>query len=1059
MGKSKPTMMTEYFERQEKLDSQYGPKAVVLYECGGFYEVYEKRVCACEGERCFEHDTKTNCKTCKECGYFAKKGGKASVIQNIWNVAKPAKGRWWMVGFPSDNPAAFSRHITVLVQHGWTVAVYVQSDGNQTGRLATSKEKTRTLKQMFSKGTYRDMPPSSGRAQMTMCIYIRRSKPTLNGHNDCMYEIGIASYDIDTQCVSCGEVYTTDNDRMIPFSRLRSLLCENTPSETLLICDNISVDETKELFRMCSVNLPSIDIERTVNASYRRAGVRESIFVKMFRCGQSSCVPVAQRIGVAYHEIMSIALTELLVFLEQHDSSLVNNMPIPSRLLDTEHLILHTTALYQLDVLANPAMASVKIIGPQSLMDVVNTCITKPGKELLHKRLCRPATKGTVIRDRQHIITALLPCTEDRHAIQDVLRQIRGLSNVSACLRSDRISYCQLGALVTYVDIINKLLAGTLRRVCARNTEFCKYLHKYLPECDRKVLLTFHTYIRKIFDVTLLEKATTSNIEQVSCFRVGYDTELDSIQTDMKGTLKYLRQVGESLRNVLPAVKFGCRKSTRAIEPKDMELNVLIKSDKRRYLFELSSHAQKSRCMALSTANIAGKVSAPESVQRMFETEGVSVYPDEQTRPCWKDKHTTSSYNNRVYVQFKWQEPLVANLQEQHTKLVALTKKLFGFVKEELRNKFYDSLDKLCNVMNELDVASASATNADAYGYVCPNIVDSKYATLEVTGLRHPIIERLDNATLYTPNDIIFDQVTQGYLVHGVNAAGKSSLMKSVGLAVIMAQAGLYVPATNMRLRPYKHLFTRITKGDDLFNGLSSFQVEMLELGSILRRSTNDSLVIGDEICSGTETTSAVAIVGASVLELVETGTHFLFATHLHELGCLDEVSNETRVKNVHMHVEVDDEGNMTYTRKLVNGTGPDTYGIEACTGVISLPKRFLRNARRFRHTMSQHPDSRNKSALTSSNYNKTLLSGPGNTCTYPGCKCPAVDVHHIIHQSVAKDCGYIKDGRHKNAKSNLMLLCKEHHRLMHSKDSPNIVAKWIATNNGPRMNVITTAK
>src|SRR3990170_6803133 len=115
-------------------------------------------------------------------------------------------------------------------------------------------------------------------------------------------------------------------------------------------------------------------------------------------------------------------------------------------------------------------------------------------------------------------------------------------------------------------------------------------------------------------------------------------------------------------------------------------------------------------------------------------------------------------------------------------------------------------------------------------------------------------------------------------LVYGVNSCGKSSLMKAIGIAVVMAQAGMYVPAQSFDYKPYKFILTRILGNDNLFKGLSSFAVEMAELRSILKRANKNSLVLGDEICHGTETVSAVSIVASAILHLSDRNSSFIFA-------------------------------------------------------------------------------------------------------------------------------------------------------------------------------------
>ena len=121
---------------------------------------------------------------------------------------------------------------------------------------------------------------------------------------------------------------------------------------------------------------------------------------------------------------------------------------------------------------------------------------------------------------------------------------------------------------------------------------------------------------------------------------------------------------------------------------------------------------------------------------------------------------------------------------------------------------------------------------------------------------RHPIIERINEKKEYIGNDIELSE--KGILLYGVNSSGKSSLMKAVGLNIIMAQSGMFVPAHEFTYEPYHHIFTRIFGSDNIYKGLSSFAVEMIELRNILKRSNKFSLILGDEICNGTESISGI---------------------------------------------------------------------------------------------------------------------------------------------------------------------------------------------------------
>ena len=115
------------------------------------------------------------------------------------------------------------------------------------------------------------------------------------------------------------------------------------------------------------------------------------------------------------------------------------------------------------------------------------------------------------------------------------------------------------------------------------------------------------------------------------------------------------------------------------------------------------------------------------------------------------------------------------------------------------------------------------------------------------------------------------------FLLHGTNAVGKSSLIRSIGISVILAQAGCFVPCTTFRYKAYHTVCTRILGNDDIFKGLSTFAVEMSELRTILRSADQYTLVLGDEVCSGTETSSAVSICAAGPLPCCMRGRRLLF--------------------------------------------------------------------------------------------------------------------------------------------------------------------------------------
>jgi DNA mismatch repair protein MutS len=327
------------------------------------------------------------------------------------------------------------------------------------------------------------------------------------------------------------------------------------------------------------------------------------------------------------------------------------------------------------------------------------------------------------------------------------------------------------------------------------------------------------------------------------------------------------------------------------------------------------------------------------------------------------------------------------------------------------------------------------------------NLTDQNKSFVQVTDLRHCLIEKIQQSELYVANDISLGlNSTDGLLLYGTNAVGKTSFIRALGISVIMAQAGLYVPASSYKFSPYKYIFTRILGNDNLFKGLSTFAVEMSELRIILRLSDKNSLVLGDELCSGTESTSATSIFVAGIQSLHQKQCSFIFATHLHEIIDYDEIKSLNNVALKHMSVIYDKERDcLIYDRKLKDGPGTNMYGLEVCKS-LSLPQDFLESALNIR--MKYHPESASILDQKKSHYNASFIKGLCEKCY----ERPAIDVHHLIHQQDADQKGMIQKNDltlHKNHAANLLNLCQKCHDDFHSEENQDKRYKKVKTTKG----------
>jgi DNA mismatch repair protein MutS len=342
-------------------------------------------------------------------------------------------------------------------------------------------------------------------------------------------------------------------------------------------------------------------------------------------------------------------------------------------------------------------------------------------------------------------------------------------------------------------------------------------------------------------------------------------------------------------------------------------------------------------------------------------------------------------------------------------------------------------MESIIHFITLIDVLFTKSSIALHYNYCKPNIVNSEKSFVDAKKLRHCLIEQFQTSELYVTNDIALgNDVTDGILLYGTNAVGKTSFIRALGVAVIMAQAGLYVPCSEFHFMPYKCIFTRIIGNDNIFKGLSTFAVEMSELRTILRLSDENSLILGDELCSGTETHSAISIFVAGIQQLHKCRSSFIFATHLHEIVNYEEITGLDKVKLKHMEVVYDKERDtLIYDRKMKDGPGNSMYGLEVCKS-LNLPQDFLENAYEIR--MKYHPESRSILSLKTSTYNSKKVVNLCEKCN----KNPGKEVHHLQYQKTANDVGMIisEDSIfHKNNLANLMTLCESCHDEIHKKD------------------------
>ena len=313
--------------------------------------------------------------------------------------------------------------------------------------------------------------------------------------------------------------------------------------------------------------------------------------------------------------------------------------------------------------------------------------------------------------------------------------------------------------------------------------------------------------------------------------------------------------------------------------------------------------------------------------------------PEEYTR-----KQTLANAERFITPQLKEHEVRVLSAQEQ---IAEIESSLFYELRERLAD-WSSRVQECARSLAQIDVLGTFAEVAETEGYARPDIDDSSVILIE--GGRHPVVERQLPEGRFVPNDVDLDcDEAQILLITGPNMAGKSTAIRQVGLIVLLAQLGSFVPARSARIGVVDRIFTRVGASDNLIRGESTFMVEMSEASNILNNATSKSLILLDELGRGTSTFDGLSIAWA-VLEHLHgseaAASHArprtLFATHYHELTQLQRTLPRLRNFNVAVHEEGE---RVVFLHRLAEGPCDRSYGINVAE-MAGMPETVLSRAK-----------------------------------------------------------------------------------------------------------------
>ena len=1015
-------LIKEYFTLTSKYTAEYGANTVVLLQVGAFFEVYGQVVIPADGG-----DGMTSCT-----------GSRIDDFCSICELAKANKTPGFlMAGF---RDYGLDKYLKKLQDAGYTAVVYVQ-DGLKTPPV-------RILQGIYSPGTYfsTDIAPSGGGggsgaalSNNIACIWIEKISRTLI--------MGMTNIDVYTGRATIFETENKDTHNPTTYDEVERFISSYTPSEVILI-SNLSTREVEDVIHY--TNIQAKMIHRVSTTSGAEASVKAE------RCSKQ--IYQMEVLNTFYPEgraksleqsfmnytIATQSLVYLLNFIYEHNPSLVSKIQEPLFENMSERLVLANHSLRQLNII-DDGNSSAGSVGRRlsSILSLINHTITPMGSRAYKYALLHPTF------DEKQL--------EQDYAITEYILSVSASASLPPSL-DNGLSYQALREKLAFMKDIEKLHRHIILRKIAPYHVHCmfhnlRHIRELYSACLRDSTITRHiserwnirddivgksTLLLDMFEKTLnmdLCRDITDTLFETNIIRRGVSAELDKLTDEYQYTHKSLGEVQRVLNELILA---GEQKSLAAgAEPDYVKLH---ETDKMGISLQATKRRTKileDRIKKLPGGAAAGKVipiHIPDSGGRvlMFDTSALT-YP------------TASGSNNTIHSQQIYELcSAVVSLRVKISDMVsALYYEFIGSLHE-----YYHDFENMVAFVSAVDMIQNRCYIARIYRYCRPEIASEAEAAGEgasfvrATGLRHCLIERINEDECYVTNDVELGCGVDGMLLYGTNAVGKTSLIRAIGVAVIMAQAGFYVPATRFVYRPYRAIMTRILGNDNLFKGLSTFVVEMSELRVILRMADMHTLVLGDELCSGTEMDSAISIFVAGLQHLYRAGASFIFATHLHEIAGYSEIREMApRLRLAHMRVFYDkSRDTLVYDRKLQEGAGESMYGLEVCKS-LHLPDEFLESANlirvKYRGVSAKTPTASILEDATPSRYNAAKLRRLCELCE----KARGTEVHHLQHQESA-DADQFIGHIHKNHPANLASICEDCHREIHTTGVEHVKVK-----------------
>jgi DNA mismatch repair protein MutS len=886
----------------------------------------------------------------------------------------------YMWGFPTQTA---SKYMTMLIESGYHLIVYDQ--------VTPPPNVKRELLGIFSPATYiESMSKPSSNFIVDIII-----DEVIQKNNKPICIVGMSAIDVSTGDVYVHESYSDMNDDSLGLDECIRFINGLNPKEIIV--------EKENLIRLTDRHIVEyLDLEgkyyqfRDFNQDHAKVSFQRKLF-ELIYTSSKSITGIMDTLGISQTIYARKSLTTILTYLSDHYEKLITGIKPPKFYLGNRYLILGNDAINQLNVVesARSKEANTKV---HNLLDVLNKAATNMGKRYVKIKLVSPLTDPKELNQIYEIVEYVMR----KGFYMKLEPNLKGISDIERLERKLGLSMLNPSELVNFSRSFNHV-SELFNIIKSKN-----YLTKYIRTSHlRKKIVKMNDLIENTFDLEKCKLYSQRADIRENIFKRKVFPDLDKMQDDVGLSEDLMRELLEVLDNMIH-------------EPNTKGPKIKLKSNRvDGYYFHITKKRYEKLIVSLS---------ATETIDLQSHKIKVSDLEYKELKTAYKIsapflKTNTNNIDDLLEeirnLVFKRYTETMAKIYAQYSAVIKESVSIVTMV------DYYYCIAKVSRLQNYIrPVISAEALNDD-----------DTHSYVRAEQIRHPIVEQIIDHE-YIPHDIDIGSSLKGMMIYGLNAAGKSVLMKAIGISVIMAQAGFFVPATYFEFYPYQALYTRITGNDNLFRGLSSFSLEMVELSAILKRADHRTLVIGDEVCRGTEHISGNALVAATLLELNKLNSTFVFATHLHELMTLDEINSVPTIKAFHLSVDHDEKtDDLIYDRMLKPGTGERIYGIIVAKSIIR-NATFINKALEIKNILLDNDPHLSVIGNKRSRYNSKLIVDRCKLCSKKNTHAnpTPLEVHHINAQADCED-GFVKAKPHlkKNHLANLIEICQDCHDDIHA--------------------------